>query len=329
MRIVSAADVDRLLDFPRLIAALRSAFAGAVVQPVRHHHRIERNGEAADSTLLLMPAWTDFRRKANGYAGVKIVSVSPDNAAVGLPSVLGSYLLLDGATLQPVALVDGPSLTAWRTAAASALAATFLARKDSATHLVIGAGAMAPFLIRAMRAVRPIRRTLIWNRSPERVEALVTQLGEAGIAVEAAPDLDAAVAGADVVSAATLSREALVRGRFLEPGTHVDLVGAFAPDMRESDDEAVRRARVFVDTRDGALTEGGDLVQAVAAGAFEASRVVADLFELCRGTASGRESAGEITLFKSTGAALEDLAAAVLVFESLEDQATASVSPSP
>jgi ornithine cyclodeaminase/alanine dehydrogenase-like protein (mu-crystallin family) len=229
-----------------------------------------------------------------------------------------------------LALLDGPSLTAWRTAAASALAASFLARADAGTHLVIGAGTMAPFLARAMRAVRPIRRTVVWNRSPERAESLAANLAAAGVEAGVAANLDRAVAEADIVSAATLSREPLVRGSFLAPGTHLDLIGAFAPDMRESDDEAVRRARVFVDTREGALGEGGDLIQAVAAGAFDPAAVAADLSELCRGVRRGRESPTEITLFKSTGAALEDLAAAVLVFETLGNrgQATASAPPS-
>lgn len=313
MRVVEGHEVDALLSFPELIAALREAFASPVVQPVRHHHTVRREG-AADSTLLLMPAWTDFRSGARGHAGVKIVAVSPDNRRHGAASVLGSYLLMDGRTLAPLALIDGPSLTVWRTAAASALAAAYLARADAGTHLMIGAGAMAPGLVRAMRAVRPIRRTILWSRSAPRAEALARALAEEGIEARVADDLDRAVSEADIVSAATLSTEPLVRGRFLRPGTHVDLVGAFTPAMRESDDEAVSRARVFVDTRGGALAEGGDLIQAIASGAFEASGVVAELSELAGGGAQGRTGSQEITLFKSTGAALEDLAAAVLVY---------------
>lgn len=318
MRLIDAAAVAGALDMPSLVEALRGAFAGSIVQPVRHHHAVDRpDGETA-STLLLMPAWTDFRASDSsgpGHLGVKIVTVSPDNARRSLPSVLGSYLLMDGTTGAPLAVIDGQALTVRRTAAASALAASYLARPDARRHLVIGAGAMSAHLVRAMRAVRPIESVAIWNRSPDRAQAVVAELTAEGIEATLADDLGAAVAGADIVSAATLSRTPLIEGRHVRPGTHIDLVGAFLPDMRETDDAAVAASTVFVDTRGGALTEGGDLVQAIAAGAFRAADVAADLHDLCRGRHAGRASLDEITLFKSVGAALEDLAAAVLVAE--------------
>ncbi|KQT64335.1 MULTISPECIES: ornithine cyclodeaminase family protein [unclassified Aureimonas] len=316
MRLIDAAAVDAALDMPSVVGALREAFAGSVVQPVRHHHAVERGAGEAASTLLLMPAWTDFASAGGsspGHIGVKIVTVSPDNARRSLPSVLGSYLLMDGATGAPLAVIDGQALTVRRTAAASALAASYLARPDSRRHLVIGAGALSAHLVRAMRSVRPIESVAIWNRSSERAEAVVAELRAEGIEASLAQDLAGAVAEADIVSAATLSRVPLIEGRFVRPGTHLDLVGAFLPDMRETDDAAVAAATVFVDTRGGALAEGGDLVQAIRAGAFRAEDVAADLHDLCRGHHPGRSSPEEITLFKSVGAALEDLAAAVLV----------------
>ena len=225
------------------------------------------------------------------------------------------YLLLDGKTGEPMALIDGQRLTTWRTACASALAASYLAREDASKLLVIGAGALSPFLARAHSAVRPIDEIRIWNRTRSRAENVVESLKADGLNASVADNIDEAVGWADIVSSATISDAPLVKGKFLKPGTHVDLVGAFTPDLRESDDEAVARARVYVDTRAGATKEAGDIVLAIASGALTADAIVGDLFELTRGEASGRQSAEDITLFKSVGAALEDLAAGIAVYE--------------
>ncbi len=316
MLILSAEDVDRALTFPSLVETLRGAFRAGAVQPVRHHHAVERPDGAA-STLLLMPAWTDFGAAGTsdgGYMGVKVVTVSPDNNAIGKPAVMGVYLLLDGRTGETRALIDGQRLTLWRTACASALAADYLARKDASKLLVVGAGALAPFLAQAHAAVRPIREIRIWNRTPANAGKVAAQLQELGLSAAATEDLDAALGWADIVSCATITTDPLVKGALLKPGTHVDLVGAFTPAMRESDDDAIRRARVYVDTRAGATKEAGDIVQPLASGLLKPEAIVADLHELARGEKSGRESAEEITLFKSVGAALEDLAAAIAVF---------------
>lgn len=316
MLILSADDVDRALTFPSLVETLRAAFKAGAIQPVRHHHTIERPDGAA-STLLLMPAWTDLGAAGTsdgGYIGVKVVTVSPDNNAVGKPAVMGVYLLLDGRTGETKALIDGQRLTLWRTASASALAADYLARKDASKLLIVGAGALSPFLARAHSAVRPIREIRIWNRTAANAEKAVAKLAGLGLSATVAKDLDAALGWADIVSAATITTVPLVKGALLKPGTHVDLVGAFTPTMRESDDEAIRRARVYVDTRAGATKEAGDIVQALASGVLTPEAIVADLHELARGEEKGRESNDEITLFKSVGAALEDLAAAVAVF---------------
>ncbi len=319
MLTIAAADVDRALTFPGLVETLRSAFREGAVQPVRHHHTVERPDGAA-STLLLMPAWTDFNAagtSANGHIGVKIVTVSPDNNAIGKPAVMGLYLLLDGATGEPEALIDGQRLTQWRTACASALAATYLAREDASRLLVIGAGAIAPFLARAHAAVRPIREIRIWNRTPANAEKLATELRAEGLDAETATDLDAELARADIVASATISTAPLVKGALLRPGTHVDLVGGFTPQMREADDDAIARAAVFVDTRAGATKEAGDIVQPLASGLLKAEGIVADLAELARGERKGRTDDTQVTLFKSVGAALEDLAAGIAVYEAL------------
>ena len=305
---VDAAAVRAATPWPDLVAALRDAFRQGCDLPPRHHHAFAVPGER-DGTLLLMPAW-----RTGGTLGVKVVNIVPGNDARGLPAVSAVYLLFSAATGQPLALLDGAELTARRTAAASALAAGFLARADAARLLVVGTGRLAPELAAAHASVRPVREVAVWGRSGGKAEELAARLGrELGLEVRAAADLEAAVRAADIVSTATTSLEPLVRGAWLKEGAHLDLVGGFTPAMREADDEAVRRARVWVDTLDGALAEAGDIVQPLRSGVLAREAVVGDLFGLCRGEVVGRENPAEITMFKSVGTALEDLAAATLV----------------
>ena len=314
MRLVTSDEIDAALDFPTLIDALARAFIGGFIAPTRHHHAIARRGGAA-ATHLLMPAWTTQETAGESFLGTKIVNVFPDNGQLGLPAVLGLYVLQSAATGEPLAAMDGTRLTHWRTAAASALAARFLARSDASRLLIVGAGALAPFLARAHAAVRPIAEIAIWNHRRAGAEKLAATLAERGWRVTVADDLEAAVRGADIITCATLSRDSLISGAWLRPGQHLDLIGAFNLEMREADDEALRRARVFVDT-EAALTEGGDVALALRSGAIGRAHVVADLAGLCRGE-PGRTGADEITLFKSVGAAIEDLAAAMMVWRKL------------
>jgi ornithine cyclodeaminase len=311
MRVISSADIDRVLSFPALLDALADAFRGDMVTPVRHHHEIERPG--ANGTLLLMPAWTGPAMR-DGFMGVKIVSVFPENGTKNLPSVLGSYLLMDGATGEPVAVLDGTRLTVWRTAAASALAARYLAREDASRMVMVGAGSLAPFLIRAHMSQRPIREVALWNHRPEKAEGLAADLRAEGLPVAAVNDLEQAVREADLVSCATLSTAPIVKGGWLKEGAHLDLVGAFNMKMREADDEALRRSLVYIDTP-AAKTEGGDVALSLHKGAIPEGHVRGDLADLCKKPPHrGREA---ITVFKSVGTALEDLAAAMLVWRSL------------
>jgi ornithine cyclodeaminase len=262
--------------------------------------------------LLLMPAWTGTT--AGGYLGVKVVSVFPDNGRKGLPSVLGTYLLMDGETGTPVAALDGTRLTLWRTAAASALAARHLARADAARMVMVGAGALAPFLIRAHASQRALTEVKLWNRHAEKARRMASELARQGLPVQATENLEGAVRDADLVSCATLSTAPLLRGAWLKAGAHLDLVGAFNLRMREADDAALQRASVYVDTP-AARTEGGDVALALASGAIMAADIKGNLFALCRGQAPGRVRPEEITAFKSVGTALEDLAAAMLVWQ--------------
>ena len=301
--------VHAALDHPCLIAALRAAFAADDVEaPTRTAHEV--GTPAAPGRLLLMPAW-----RRGEAVGVKLVNVFPGNAGRGQGAVSAVYVLFDGVTGAPRALIDGEALTNRRTAAASALASTYLSRPDSGVLALVGTGQLSPALAQAHAAVRPIRRLLVWGRSAAKAEALAAQLRAEGLAAEPAPDLAAAVAAADIVSCATTSTEPLVLGRHVRPGTHVDLVGAFKPTMRESDDALIRAARVYVDTYAGALAEAGDLTQPIAAGLWSRDRIAGDLHELCSGARAGRTRPDEITVFKSVGASLEDLVAAALVME--------------
>jgi ornithine cyclodeaminase len=315
MRIVDAAQIDELLDYPTLIEALADAFSGALYAPERHHH--EMRSADRQATHLLMPAWTLAAPGPGAYLGTKIVNVFPGNAAAGLPAVMGAYLLQSGETGAPIALLDGSRLTLWRTAAASALAARFLARPGAARLTMVGAGALAPFLIRAHASVRPIADVTIWNRSRQGAERVAARLAGSPWHISIADDLETAVRGADIVSCATLTETPLVAGQWLSPGTHLDCVGAFNLRMREVDDETLRRAEIFVDSP-AARTEGGDVALGLRSGVIRPENVLADLHELCTQQKTGRRTEHSITLFKSVGAAIEDLAAAMVVWRTLE-----------
>jgi alanine dehydrogenase len=327
MKVLSAAEIDAALDDLTLIDRLDALFRAGCEMPTRHHHPIREplGPQSADAMLLLMPAWTTGGSGgSSGRVGVKVVTVFPDNGKRSLPSIYGQYLLLDGSTGATLALLDGTMLTKRRTACASGLASRYLSRPDASRLLMIGTGALAPELIRVHAKVRPIRDVAIWGRTPAHAEALAARLSASlpaaigrPITVRAVSDRKEAAEEADIISCATLSKAPLVEGAWLREGQHLDLVGAFTPQMRESDDQAVARARLYVDTRAGALKEGGDIVQALASGAIKEDHVIGDLFDLARGQQAGRLAGDRtsITLFKSVGAALEDLAAAELAVE--------------
>lgn len=294
-----------------MVEALRLGFQSELMAPVRHHHAIARTGEP-DATMLLMPAWSG--PQGEPMAGLKLVTVVPGNANRNLPTINGIYVLNDGISGMPLAILDGAALTVLRTAAASALAADYLARPDSAALTMLGAGAMAPHLIAAHAAVRPIKHVTIWNRNIEKAHALAAEIrSDMALDIIVEDDLPRAVSSADIVSAATLSSQPLVRSADVRPGTHVDLVGAFSPQMRESDGPLMGRATVFADTLAGAEAEAGDILQAIDEGFLTMDAVVADLFDLTSARHVGRMSDGEITVFKSVGASIEDLAAAAAI----------------
>lgn len=316
MQVITASDIESLLDDASLIECLRDAFRGEFTVPLRHRHSIPVAG-GSGAVVLLKPAW-----RPDGPFAVKIVSIFPDNAERALPSVQGMVTLFHGRTGETLAAIDGQALTVRRTAAASALAADYLARHDAARLLVVGTGQLAPALARAHTVVRPIELIEIWGRTPSKANMLAAKLVENGMNARAVTTLPEAAARADIITCATLSPDPIVRGEWLREGCHLDLVGSFSPEMREADDAAMRRARLFVDTREGALAEAGELVQGIASGAISKADIVAELSELCRGEVVGRGSDEEITLFKSVGTAIEDLAAAELAFARMKETAS-------
>lgn len=303
---------SELLPFDALIPTLRNAFAEGCEVPVRHHHTIA-NEDEPDATVLLMPAWHSAAR-ASRYLGVKIVTVFPGNASRGMPGLTSTYILYDGRTGGQLATLDGGTITARRTVAASALAADYLARKDSRRLLVVGAGKVGSLIPDAFRAVRPIDHIDVWDIDATNAERLVGDLRGRGLNANVVETLQASVEAADIVSTATLSTTPILKGSWLRPGTHVDLIGSFTPTMREADDEAIIRSKLFIDTGE-ALHESGDLVQPIRSGVRTEAAVRATLADMCRQPEDWRTSGEDITLYKAVGTALADLAAATLAYE--------------
>lgn len=301
MRVYSSDETAERLPYPALLDALAAAYAEGLEAPLRHHHTMPKEGEP-DATLLLMPAW------GPRIGGVKIVNVTPGNGARGLPAIMASYLVFSAETGRHEAILDGAVLTARRTAAQGALGARLLARPDSRHLLVVGAGRVAEELPAAFAAALPIERVTVWNRNPEGARRLAERLSAEGWQAGASDDLEAAVGEADVISCATLSEEPLIRGAWLKPGQHLDLIGSFTPAMREADDEAVRRARVYVDC-EGARVESGDIRAPLESGALAEADILGTFYDLCSGAPPARGTE-DITLFKGVGNAVADLAAA-------------------
>ncbi|MBB4145453.1 ornithine cyclodeaminase family protein [Rhizobium rhizoryzae] len=309
MQVLDEKQTREALPFDELISAIERMFASDCVTPLRHHHEMEVPGEA-DATMLLMPCWLPGQ-----YSGVKFLNLFPDNHLRSLPTIIGRYLLSSGKTGEILALIEGGELTARRTAATSALASRYLSREDSRDLVMVGTGRLSLNLMEAHYRVRPIERVRIWGRDLRKSSLLAEEAIKLGIPAEAAPSLEDAARQADIISCATLSNEPLIRGEWLKPGCHVDLVGAFKPTMRESDDTAIQRSSVFVDTYEGATHEGGDIAIPLKTGVLKLEDIRGDMRELVTGKRPGRTSQAEITLFKSVGAALEDLAGAILAYE--------------
>ena len=305
MRTLSAAQIEALFSYSEFIPFLERFLSKKTEMPERSHFDMQGN------TLLLMPAWNDQ------FCGVKIATASPNNRSLNLPTIHAAYTLFDVKTGQPLVQMDGKILTNKRTAAASALASQHLSRVESQRLLVIGNGALCPELILAHAATRTISKVEIWGRNEERVQQVLVESDFGDLQVSTCKNLEQTAAKADVISCCTSSPQPVFFGKWLQPGSHLDLVGSYRPDMRETDDEAVGKATVFVDNP-AALHECGDILLPLQQGILEPSSI-ATLTDLATGQHAGRSSDAEITLFKSVGFALEDLAIAIYLFEKVSD----------
>lgn len=298
--------IEKNTNFTELISEINNHFfSDEVIVPMRHHHDFPNPEVQADSTLLLMPAWNPSKN-----AGVKIVTVSPENGQFDLPSIQGTYIYFDAIKGSIKAILEAKNLTVKRTAAASALASSYLSRKDSNSLLMIGTGALSINLIKAHASVRPITNVFIWGRNFEKAKAICKQLENENFSISAINTIKEKISEVNIISCATLSKTPLVFGEYLRAGQHIDLVGAYKKDMREADDKTISKASVFVDTFQGGLKESGDIVIPLENRTLKKSEIKADLFQLCSNQKTGRKSNEEITVFKSVGHALEDLAAA-------------------
>jgi len=304
VKIIGREEVERSLDFPSLIDALRAAFAGSTDTPRRSVHRIS-GGDSPDAFALL-PAWN------HEHIGVKAFTYLPGNAAQGRPVLHSQILMFDRRTGVPMALVDGTSTTCWRTAAVAALAADYLARRDAKRLLFCGTGPLAPYMILAHSTVRSYESVGVWGRDRQKIERTVAavQAVRPDFAGTVVDDLERAARSADVISCATGAREPLIRGDWIQPGTHTDFFGNHERNARECDSDLVAAARVYVDSRANVLNEAGEILIPMAEGRIDESHIVGELADLCSGRVAGRQRAHDVTLFKSVGTALADLVAA-------------------
>ncbi len=309
--LLSESDIRAVLSMDDLIdateTALRQYSRGRVVQPLRTVLPV-----GAHAFFGLMPAALE----EPPILGTKLVTVYGSNAARGLPTHLATIVLMHHETGELLAILDGRYITEARTAAASAVSARHLANANARTLGVIGAGVQARSHIEALTRVRPIEEIRIWSRTDERVRSLIDELRpHVRVRLRACASVKEAVDGADVIALVSAAREPILRDGWVAPGTHICAVGACRPDQREMETAVVKNARVFVDSRIGALAEAGDIVIPIHERAFDTSHLAGELGELADGRIAGRRDAAEITIFKSLGMAVEDVAAARLAWE--------------
>ena len=297
MRVIDAAEVHATLDFAGLIEALRRAHLGAMP---KHGLRLafeEANEDAQPDRFIIIPAW----EPGEGILAKFTTSFPRNKDLNGLPTVNSVYAFLNGKTGVTEAVIDGEAMIFRKTSSDSALGSKLLSREDAETMVMVGTGSLAPYLVAAHRTARPsIRRVLVWNRTVESADALSAKLRTDGVDATSTRDLSAALEQADIVSSATMATSPIILGAHLKPGAHVDLVGSFTPEMRESDDKVMRRAAIFVDHRQ-TTERSGEFLGPFERGVISPSDVLGDLFELCQGKVPGRTSDSQITLMKNGG----------------------------
>jgi 1-pyrroline-2-carboxylate reductase [NAD(P)H] len=309
MKIISAEDVHAALSFPALIDALQEAYSRKFTMPPRNVFLLDEPGVSHDAFALL-PSWND------STIGVKAFTYFPDNPKPQYQSLYSKILLFDRKHGEPLALVDGTSVTFWRTAGISGLASRLLSRANSETLLLLGTGNLASYIIRAQASVRPLKRVLVWGRTRANADKVATRMSEMlrDISFAAVEDLEAACRQADIVVSATGSHEPLVIGDWIKEGTHTDFIGNHHATKRECDTALVVKSKVYADSRDNCFREAGEILVPISEGAFKKEDVVGQLTEMCASKVPLRTSDQEITLFKSIGMALSDLVGASLAY---------------
>ncbi|KAK9291455.1 hypothetical protein L1049_019403 [Liquidambar formosana] len=313
---LSTSSLRSILSYQSLIQHFHTSLPTLSPTTLHSPHR-QNYAVSPSSSLLLMPSWSSS--PSLPYIGVKLLTYFPLNSSLNLPGVQGSYVLFSSTTGQTLASMDGTEMTLWRTSCVSGLASKLLARNDAQVLVMIGAGSLAPHLIKAHLTARPsLRKVIIWNRTVEKARNLERGLKEEGefdgVVFESNGCLEEVVKLGDIVSCATNAEIALVKGEELKDGAHLDLVGSFTASMKECDDDAIRRGRVFVDN-EAALVEAGELVGAFERGVISREEIAGSLVELIKGEKVGRRNDGEITVFKSVGSAVVDILTAQLVYE--------------
>jgi ornithine cyclodeaminase len=310
MLVLDANQIRTLAPTRRVVEALRQTFSKGGVVTVRTPTQMP--GDSPDRLFVSMLAMD-----RDGGPVIKLLTILPENRPKGLLTVQGAIVVF-GKTGTPLAILDGTVVTHLRTGAASALASEYLSREDSSHLVIMGTGALAPTMAVSHCAVRPIRRISVWGRRADQAKATAAAIRERvskNVEVTVSDKIDQTVASADIISCSTSSSTPILAGKWLKPGAHVDLVGSFQPTKRESDDDVVLRARIFVDTYQGALHEGGDVVDPISRGLIDRSRIEGQLEDLASGRVKGRATDDEITMFKSVGTAIEDLATARMIVE--------------
>ena len=305
MKILTAEDVHAALSYPAMVDALQEAYSGSFNMPPRQVFLLDDQPDNYDAFAVL-PSWNDE------LVAVKSFTYFPDNPKPKYASLYSKIMLYDRKHGQPLALVDGTSVTFWRTAGISGLASRLLSREDSKTLLLLGTGNLAPYIIRAQLSVRPIDRVMVWGRTLANAQAVVKQLAKENDAVrfEVADDLQAACGEADIIVSATGSHEPLVLGDWVRPGTHTDFIGNHHATKRECDTALVAKSKVYADSYVNCFKEAGEVLVPIDEGAISKDHVVGELMQMCSGAVALRESEDEITLFKSIGLALSDLVGA-------------------
>lgn len=312
MKIVTAEQVHQTLSYPGLIDALQNAFSNDFTMPPRKVFSLDEKNEDNHDAFALLPSWND------SVIGVKAFTYFP-SPADGYKSLYSQILLFDREHGQPLALVDGTSVTFWRTAGISGLASRLLSREDSKSLLLLGTGNLSTYIIRAQASVRDLSRVMVWGRTPSKAEKVIEQMSAElpGIDFSVADDIRSACGEADIVVSATGSHEPLVQGDWIREGTHTDFIGNHHATKRECDTALVVKSKLYADSRDNCFREAGEILVPISEGVIGKEAVVGQLTEMCAGTVPLRESASEITLFKSIGMALSDLVGANHVYQSV------------